>query len=250
MSQHARPSGGRGGGWFIALAFVVLVAGAYLANTVDNAARPAVGLASLSAAALALLSARVERRTRARIEELNEAQRREAYRMRVELDEAHARAQRALQRAASAEAAVYALTAATEGLLAARQALIAASVHAGAAPTTPSVAPETQQPQLLRPTVPPFPEPAGPFAPAASLTPPSLEWPLADVPAPRREPSLDLPLVPAPVAPVTPLFVPVESPTQPSTGAASTATGNGTEPRSSELVDLTSTSTTHFARPA
>lgn len=285
MSRHARPAGGRGGGAFLILAFVVLVVGAYLANTVDTSQRPAIGLAALAAAGLAIVSARAERSTQARFEELNEARRRDAWRVRSELDEAHARSQRALQRAMAAESAVQTLMAATESLLAVRHALltatpaVAAPVQAAAATapmwTPPTVVPPAvvQPIQAPAPLPTPMPAPAPAhvpaqepiFAPAAAfmpvpatyapaaaladtLTPPTLVWPLADLPEPRR-PSLDLPLIPAPVARVSPLFAPVEAPAQ--RGTTPSTSTSGAEPRAaSELVDITSTSTQRFARPA
>jgi hypothetical protein len=49
---------------------------------------------------------------------------------------------------------------------------------------------------------------------------------------------------------VAPLFVPVESPAARAV-SPSTATTSGTEPSAApQLVDLTSTSTTRYARPA
>jgi hypothetical protein len=287
MSQHARPTSGRGGGRFVLLAFVVLAVGAYLANAVgSNSQRPAIGLAALAAAGLALVSARAERQTRQQIEELTEARRRDGWRMRSELDEAHARSHRALQRAVAAESAVQTLMAATESLLAVRHALIAAATAAPAAapaptapaptapaPTAPAPAataptraatgpaavPATSSPVLqpaaaaftptFVPQAAPVPSaPPAPLAPAAALTPPTLIWPLADLPAAQREPSLDLPLVPAPGGRVSPRFVPVESPRR---AVASTTATAGTEPLPvSELVDLSSTVTTRYARPA
>jgi hypothetical protein len=267
MSQHARPTSGRGGGRFVLLAFVVLAVGAYLANAVgSNSQRPAIGLAALAAAGLALVSARAERQTRQQIEELSEARRRDGWRMRSELDEAHARSHRALQRAVAAESAVQTLMAATESLLAVRHALIAAATAApvapaATAPTAPTAVPATPTSSpVLRPAaaaftptfVPqaaPVPSaPSAPLAPAAALTPPTLIWPLADLPAAQREPSLDLPLVPAPGGRVSPRFVPVESPRR---AVASTTATAGTEPLPvSELVDLSSTVTTRYARPA
>jgi hypothetical protein len=261
----------------------VLVFGAYLANSVDTSQRPAIGLAALAAAGLAVVSARAERSTRARIDELNEARRRDAQRVRSELDEAHARSQRALERATAAESAVQTLMAATESLLAVRHALLTAAPVVAveplpvwtppvetsavqplpvpvASPLADPVAPlppspesgqgQDQQP-IFAPAAPFMPVPA-PYAPAAALadtvTPPTLVWPLADLPEPRR-PSLDLPLIPAPAARVSPLFAPVESPV-PRLVAPTTST-SGAEPRgASELVDITSTSTTRFARPA
>jgi hypothetical protein len=264
----------------------VLVFGAYLANSVDTSQRPAIGLAALAAAGLAVVSARAERNTRARIDELNEARRRDAQRVRTELDEAHARSQRAVERAMAAESAVQTLMAATEGLLAVRHALMAAA-PAVAAPVEPlpvwtapaGIGPEQSPPAPLSSPLPdgatlaPVPEPGqapaqqpdqqpifapaaaflpvpAPYTPAVALAepPPTLVWPLADLPEPRR-PSLDLPLIPAPVARVSPLFVPVESPAQ--RGVTPTTSTSGAEPRgASELVDVTSTSTTRFARPA
>jgi hypothetical protein len=296
MSRHARATSGRGGGWFIALAFAVLVVGAYLANAVDaTSQRPAIGLAALAAAGLALVSARAERQTRERIEELNESRRRDAWRMRSELDEAHARSHRALQRAIAAETAVHTLMAATESLLAVRHALMVTSVTpepvvvatapsvpaplelvlppAPMTPPLPLPAPAVIQPAVIQPAViepaaaayappqpvasprpvtPPAAPVAPPLAPAAALAPAAtLIWPLAEVPAPRREPSLDLPLVPAPSARVSPLFVPVESPGPRAVPSSTTATSAGTEPSPvSELVDVTSTITTRYARPA
>jgi hypothetical protein len=287
---------------FLVLAFVVLVVGAYLANAVDaTSQRPAIGLAALAAFALALASWRAERQTRQRIEELTETRRRDAWRMRSELDEAHARSHRALERAVAAESAVQTLMAATESLLAVRHALLAAAaapatVVAPPAPVaapvvapapvvtpTPVAAPAPVLPQAP-PTTPPLrvpapvqpaaaaftptfvptsvptpaaapaPAPVAPaaaaaMAPAAALTPPTLVWPLADLPAQQREPSLDLPLIPAPGGRVAPRFVPVESPR--GVVSSMSASGAGTEPiPASELVDITSTSTTRYARPA
>ena len=223
--------------------------------------------------------------TQARFEELDEAQRRDAWRVRSELDEAHARSQRALQRAIAAESAVQTLMAATESLLAVRHALdsLPPSRSSGSAgPATPPVwippaallrrsrsrstvlprgrtpMPAPGAPPPCRPQEPIFapaaafmPVPAT-YAPAAALadtlTPPTLVWPLADLPEPRR-PSLDLPLIPAPVARVSPLFAPVEAPAQ--RGTTPSTSTSGAEPRAaSELVDITSTSTQRFARPA
>src|SRR3954453_3685833 len=251
MSRHARPASGRGGGWFVLLAFAILVVGGYLANAVDSTTqRPAIGLAALAAAALALLSARSERQRRGRMEELSEAQRRDEWRMRAEVDEAHARSQRALERALSTEAAVHTLIAATESLLAVQRHSLA--VAAAAQPARPAV-PVPQQasqemPQEVRavvappeaspifeqtparpaaaplPPAPPVftPQPpqaqpaaagvANPWAPDSIGSPPAgtdthapaaallerpttLVWPLADLPAPQRQHSLDLPLV-------------------------------------------------------
>ena len=125
------------------LAFAILVVGAYLANAVDSTTqRPAIGLAALAAASLALVSARAERQSRRRMEDLSETQRRDAWRMRAELDEAHARSQRALQRAIAAEAAVQTLMAATDSLLAAQRhtlVVAAAAQNAQPAPVTPAL---------------------------------------------------------------------------------------------------------------
>src|SRR3954451_2050068 len=146
MSRHARPASGRGGGWFVLLAFAILVGGGYLANTVDSTTqRPAIGLAALAAAALALLSARSERQGRGRMEELSEAQRRDAWRMRAELDEAHARSQSALERALSTEAAVHTLIAATESLLAVQRHSLAVGAAAQSVPPTQPAVPVPQQ---------------------------------------------------------------------------------------------------------
>src|SRR3954464_9163587 len=149
MSRHARPASGRGGGWFVLLAFAILVVGGYLANTVDSTTqRPAIGLAALAAAALALLSARSERQGRGRMEELSEAQRRDAWRMRAELDEAHARSQRALERAIAAEAAVQTLAAATESpLLIQRHSMVVAAAAQPVATEQPAAPPEAVRPQ-------------------------------------------------------------------------------------------------------
>jgi hypothetical protein len=284
MSRHARPSSGRGGGWFIALAFAVLVVGAYLANAVDSTTqRPAIGLAALAGAALALVSARAERQIRQRIDELTEARQHDVWRMRSELDEAHARSLRALHRAVAAETAVHTLMAATESLLAVRHVLLTAApapviaaapiVEPVGVPSAPASPPVVATPQVPVPTPTPVsaPEPAvaafvptfvrGPAIPAQPVAPaaalagptavPTLIWPLADLPAPRREPSLDLPLVPAPGARIPPLFVPVESPPAHAFVSSTTASNAGTEPEPlSELVDLTSTSTSRYARPA
>lgn len=277
MSRHARPASGKGGGWFVALAFAILVVGAYLANAVDSTTqRPAIGLAALAAASLALVSARAERQSRRRMEDLSESQRRDAWRMRAELDEAHARSQRALQRAIAAEAAVQTLMAATDSLLAAQRhtlVVAAAAQNAQPAPVTPALplAPPELAPDPEQPVAAfgqpwggeSLPGPAGPGvqAPAAALLDPltTLVWPLADLPAPQREPSLDLPLVRANRPQVTPLFLPVDnlegghpasataSGSSPALAATSTA---GVEPGvAAQNVDLTST-VTRYARPA
>ena len=92
-------------------------------------------------------------------------------------------------------------------------------------------------------------------APAATLLDPptTLVWPLADLPAPQRQPSLDLPLVRAHRPRVTPLFVPVESPDAEAAPAGSTpgsTSAAGIEPAAAtQNVDLTST-VTRYARPA
>jgi hypothetical protein len=243
MTRHARASSPRGGGWFFALAFAVLVVGAYLADTVTaKSERPAIGLAALASAAVALLSARAERLTRRRLEELAEARRRDVWRMRTELDEAHARSLRALERAMAAETTVHQLTSVTQSMLAVRHVRLTASATSVIA-ATPAV-----RPFLVE----------LPLAAAASEEPPTtLIWPLADLPAAQRQPSLDLPLVPAQGSRVPPLFVPVESPTPPASGPAagpgSTTESTGIEPTAPpELVDLTATSTSNsrYSRPA
>jgi len=88
----------------------------------------------LATAALALVSGRTERQNRQRMDELAESRRRDAWRMRAELDEAHARAQRALERAIAAEAALHTLMATTENLLAVHRAMIIAAAAQPAAP--------------------------------------------------------------------------------------------------------------------
>jgi hypothetical protein len=98
-------------------------------------------------------------------------------------------------------------------------------------------------------------------APAAALLDPltTLVWPLADLPAPQREPSLDLPLVRANRPQVTPLFHPVDN-LEGAYPATATASGSssalaatstaGVEPGvAAQNVDLTST-VTRYARPA
>ena len=301
MSRHARPASGKGGGWFIFLAFAILVVGAYLANTVDSTAqRPAIGLAALAAATLALVAARSERQSRRRMQDLAETQRRDESRMRAELDEVHARSQRALQRAIAAEAAVHTLIAATESLLAVQRHALAytaaqpvaavpaaapAPVHVLPAEPSPifeqATSPVLTQPTASPPPAPPVFTPAavqpaaaaafeepwvpdftsrptgmGVQAPAATLLDPptTLVWPLADLPAPQRQPSFDLPLVSASRPRVTPLFVPVESPDTEPAPASSTASPStssaGVEPApATQNVDLTST-VTRYARPA
>ncbi len=175
MSRHARPASGSGGGWFVFLAFAILVVGAYLANAVDSTTqRPAIGLAALAAASLALVGARSERESRRRMEDLAETQRRDARRTRAELDEAHARSQRALQRAIAAEAAVNTLVAATESLLAAqRHAVVVAAAPQPVAPNLAATPAPVEVPQA---------EPSPIFEQAAAPVPPQPATPLPPAP--------------------------------------------------------------------
>ena len=224
MSRHARPVSGRGGGWFIFLAFAILLVGAYLANAVDsNSQRPAIGLAALAAAILALFAARSERQSRRRMEELAEAQRRDAWRTRAELDEAHARSQRALQRAIAAEAAVHTLIAATENLLAVQRHAMAVAAAAQ---------PVTQVPAALPVYVPPV-EPSPIFEQAA---------------APVLQPILQPVLQPgAALPPAPPVFTPAAAPAQPAAAAfadpwapdsfSARPTGTGVQAPAAALLD-------------
>jgi hypothetical protein len=229
--------------------------------------------------------------------------------MRAELDEAHARSQRALERAIAAEAAVHTLIAATESLLAVQRHAMVVAAAAQPAVQPPAQAPAPAPAYVAQPEPSPiFEQAAAPFlpvapapapapvpsappvftpapaqaqpaaalaapwapdsfasrpagtgvrAPAATLLDPptTLVWPLADLPAPQRQPSLDLPLVRANRPQVSPLFVPVAgpdadaSPVGTVTDQAATSSA-GVEPAPpTQHVDLTST-VTRYARPA
>jgi hypothetical protein len=269
MSRHARPSPGRGGGLLVALAFGVLAVGAYLADAVESSSqRPAIGFAALAGAAVALGCARAQRQVHQRIAGIVDGRRRDMWRLRSELDEAHARTLRGLERAIAAETEVRTLRAAMESVLVARPVLPATlAVPVPVAPAAPPVAVEAPSVPAVAvepPSVPaPVPEPAAqalpveveaPGVPAPVLEPvgaasiPALIWPFADRPAPQREPSLHLPLVPARGARNPP---PADSTAARAAASSTTASTSGTEPAASpDLVDLTSTSTSRYARPA